>query len=508
VALHYLVDVPRGVAPWLVTALVLVPVGIASSTWPRARQGAERVFVEAVVLAAFALFVVAVYLVVVIGLGHVPVGSERDVLVSSLAAAVVIAVLAHPVRQRALALAGIVVGGQAVAAEHALATVGARMTRAVPMDELLLQIAESLHATVATAGAEIWVGQGGVLTSAVSVPQRAAGRLELGERERVVVARARVGGQSWTSVWLPSLVDASSSASNGARPDLRVAPISHLGELLGLVVVRREVDGSAFGDEDERLLVEIARQLGLALHNVRLDSALQASLDELQRRNAELQASRLRIVTAADESRRAIERNLHDGAQQYLVALAVKLNIAGQVAEEDPTQLVDMLEELRGDVQATIGELRELAHGIYPPLLRDRGLAEALRTAANRSPLPCALAVDLPGRYAEDVETAVYFCCLEAVQNAGKHAGDAARVTVRIGSDETEIWFEVEDDGAGFDAADATGHGFLNMQDRLGAVGGTLSVSSALGLGTTVRGAIPATPVGVAASPAAARISG
>jgi signal transduction histidine kinase len=507
VALHFLVDTPDDVGPWLVVVLVLVPLGQAIAAWPPAMRAADRIFVESVVAAAFALFVVAVYLVVVVGLGHVPVEEERDVLVSSFAAAVVIAVLALPVRQRALRISSRFVSNTGATAEQAL-TVGARMTRAVPMDELLLQITESLHATVGAGGAEIWVGQDGVLSRTVSVPSRPLARIELGSKERVVVARARMGGHSWTSVWLPALLadgDAGGHSGNGVRADLRVAPISHLGELLGLVVARRPADAAAFSEDDERLLVDLARQLGLALHNVRLDSALQASLDELKRRNAELQASRLRIVTAADESRRAIERNLHDGAQQYLVALAVKLNLAGQVAQDDPSLLVDMLEQLRGDVQATIRELRELAHGIYPPLLRDRGLGEALRTATNRSPLPCDLDVDLPGRYPEDVETAVYFCCLEALQNAGKHAGAEAQITVRVRGDQEEISFAVEDNGAGFDSGGETGHGFLNMQDRLGAVNGRLEVASEIATGTTIRGVIPAAPVTLPAQPVGLR---
>jgi signal transduction histidine kinase len=154
-----------------------------------------------------------------------------------------------------------------------------------------------------------------------------------------------------------------------------------------------------------------------------------------------------------------------------------------------------MLETLRGDVQTTIGELRELAHGIYPPLLRDRGLGEALRTAANRCPLPCDVDVDLPGRYPEQVETAAYFCCLEAMQNAGKYAGEGATLEVHVRGDDAALCVELVDDGAGFDV-DATdlGHGFMNMQDRLGAIGGRLDVESAPGKGTTVRATIPSAP--------------
>jgi signal transduction histidine kinase len=308
------------------------------------------------------------------------------------------------------------------------------------------------------------------------------------------VGRARIGGPSWTAVWLPTL-------TQPGNEDLRVVPVAHLGELLGLIVVRRGPDSEPYTEDDERALVEVARQLGLALHNVRLDSALQASLAELAERNEELQASRLRIVTAADSSRRAIERNLHDGAQQHLVALAVKLGLARSIAEDGDTDTVlGLLEDLRADVQTTIGELRELAHGIYPPLLRDRGLGEALRTAATRSPLPCSVDVDLPGRYAEEIETAAYFCCLEAMQNAGKYAGEGASITVHLEGTIDTLCCSLSDDGAGFDASTAVyGNGFLNMQDRLGAIGGELTVESAPGHGTTVRASIPAQPLNAAA---------
>jgi signal transduction histidine kinase len=299
-----------------------------------------------------------------------------------------------------------------------------------------------------------------------------------------------VAGNAWISVWMPQLLE--------GRDQLvvRVAPIAHLGELLGLIVVSRSADEIPFNDDDDRVLADLARQVGLALHNVRLDSALQASLEELQQRNIELQASRARIVAAADASRRAIERNLHDGAQQHLVALAVKLGLAGQIAGDAKPEVTALLEELRGDVQTTIGELRELAHGIYPPLLRDRGLPEALRTAATRSPLPVDVDAELGSRYPADAEAAAYFCCLEAMQNAGKYAGADAAVTIRVRARESGLTFSVTDDGPGFDPSTTPqGHGFTNMLDRLGAIGGTLTVTSAPGQGTTVRGEVPCEPV-------------
>ncbi|HEX5097419.1 MAG TPA: histidine kinase, partial [Acidimicrobiia bacterium] len=253
-------------------------------------------------------------------------------------------------------------------------------------------------------------------------------------------------------------------------------------------------DQQPFTEEDERVLTELARQVALALHNSALDTALQASLDELRVTNEELRQSRARIVATADQSRRQIERNLHDGAQQHLVALAVKLGLARQMVGGDTDTLSTLLEELRADAQTTLTELRELAHGIYPPLLMDRGLCEALRAAANRSVLATDVDADV-GRFPPEVEAAVYFCVLEALQNAGKHAGEGARLTVNVTATDHELNFSVHDDGAGFDTTTGAirGHGFVNMEDRLGAIGGVLKVESAPGAGTTISGEIPLT---------------
>ncbi|HEY5888895.1 MAG TPA: histidine kinase, partial [Acidimicrobiales bacterium] len=311
--------------------------------------------------------------------------------------------------------------------------------------------------------------------------------LSLEAEELGVATRAHVQGNAWLQIWMPGLLD----GRGGSQ--VRAAVVAHLGELLGLIVVERRADDPPFTDEDDRVLAELARQVGLALHNVRLDSALQASLEQLEDRNQELAASRLRIVTAADESRRQIERNLHDGAQQHLVALAVKVGLVKQLIDADRATADEMLDQLRSDVQDTLDELRELAHGIYPPLLRDRGLQAALQAAANRSTLPVELVVaDDVGRHPAETEAAIYFCCLEAMQNAGKHAGADAELTVTIAEVDGELRFEVADDGPGFDvAATAMGHGFVNMRDRLGAIGGTLELDSAPGQGSRIRGHVP-----------------
>jgi signal transduction histidine kinase len=487
-ALNVLLRIPADgdLLPWLLAAMVMLPAGLILAHIPSVSRLAERALVESVVIAGLGMLVVAVYLVVVIGLGHQPVGSEHDVLLASVMAALIAVLLALPLRFRLVSAGQSMLGRRGRTPEEALASFGARMSRAVPFDELLLQLVESLRATLGPQGAEVWVGTEGLLHLTSSVPERPEAQIALNDRERLVVGRTRIGGSAWLQVWLPTLLE-------GHPPGalVRVAPAAHLGELLGLLVVRRAPEGVEFTDEDDRVLIELARQVGLALHNMRLDNALQASLEELRQRNEELQASRLRIVTAADASRRAIERDLHDGAQQHLVALSVKLGLVREIIKEDPRMAAELLEELRTDLQNANATFRELAHGIYPPLLRNHGLGEALRSVTRRVALPYQVDVDLPRRYPEEIEAAVYFCCLEAIQNAGKYAGPGASIEVGIQAEPGRLSFAVIDNGVGFEARGDEGHGFVNMTDRLGAIGGVLRVESAPGSGTAVRGEIP-----------------
>lgn len=466
-------------------ATILVPLSLVAGTWRQLVGRVDRLLVHTVATAGLTGVVVAVYLVVVLGLGRVPEDDERSLLLLSMAAAGVAAVLYPAARERLGRFANNIVYGEREAPEELLRGFGNRLSRAIPLDELLLQLVESLRKGMRLAAAEVWTGSHGVLERTVSVPDRPRAQIAMTSTEEGVVARAGVTGPGWLKIWLPSLLTGREDAL------VRMAPIANSGELLGLLVVERRAGDDPFTEDEERALTELARQVGLALHNVRLDSALQASLDEVRRQADELRASRARVVVAADAARRKIERDLHDGAQQQLVALAVNLRLARDLVSEDPGTTTEMLDELAANLKDAIAELRNLAHGIYPPLLVDSGLPEALRAAAARSPLDVGVETAGIGRYPGEIEAAVYFCCLEALQNAAKHA-PGSHVTVSVREETDGLLFEVADDGPGFDpGARDRGHGFANMSDRLGAVGGRVRWDSAPGEGTRVSGTVP-----------------
>jgi signal transduction histidine kinase len=447
------------------------------------RRWLDRIVVQAILLGGLACVVVAVYAVVVLGIGRVPTSGQTTLLAFSMLAAAATALLYRPVRARLAEVAARLVHRDRTASGDVLRGFGNRLAGTVSLEELLLQLAESLRRTLALHSAEVWTGSRGRFERTASDPDAGPASLSIAVAEAEALARAGVVGPGWLRVWLPQLA----AGREGAT--LHAAPMMHSGELLGLIVVER---GAEEEEPDGQVLAALARQLGLALHNVRLSSDLQASHDELRRQADELRASRARVVAAADAERRRIERDLHDGAQQHLVALAVNLRLARELASTNPPQARAVLEELAADVQSALDELRDLAQGVYPPLLAERGLAEGLRAAVARAPVPARLDARSIRRYAPDVESTLYFCCLEALQNVGKHAGDGARATVRIWEDRRTIRFEVADDGVGLDpAAPAHGSGLTNMSDRLGAVGGRLSVKSSPAGGTRIAGAVP-----------------
>jgi signal transduction histidine kinase len=464
----------------------LVPLAIAAGTVNRMLSRVDRLLTHTVSLTGLTTLVVVAYLVALAAFGRKPQGSERTLLLFSMLAAGGAALAYQPARARLSEIANRVVYGERFSPDEALRTWGSRLTRAIPLDELLLQLVETLRKSMQLRSAQIWTGADGHYEIAAMVPHRKLTPYLVGAKEQAVVGRAGVSGGTWLDIWLPGLVSQAQSGST------RVAPIAHAGGLLGLIVCERATDAAAFTEEDDRVLTELARQVGLALHNVQLDTALQASLDELRETNDELRASRSRIVAAGDSERRKLERNLHDGAQQHLVALAVQLRLAKDALIDTPDEVDSMLDEIRSGLQDAITELRALAHGIFPPLLISGGLAEALPAAAGRAARPTTTDIHV-SRHDQELEAAIYFCCMEALQNAGKHAGDSATVAVKVWEGERDLHWEVADDGPGFEVSSraGAGHGFVNMRDRMGAFGGTIEVVSSLGAGTTIRGHVP-----------------
>jgi len=252
--------------------------------------------------------------------------------------------------------------------------------------------------------------------------------------------------------------------------------VRHQGELLGALSVEMPPSDPMRPAKD-RIVRDLAAQAGLVLRNVRLIE--------------ELRESRRRIVASQDDRAKKLERNIHDGAQQQLVALAVKARLAGSLAPKDPERTATMLDEIQRDVTDALENLRDLARGIYPPLLVDQGLAAAITAQARKSSLPVRVDADGAERFAPEVEATVYFCILEALQNVAKYAG-ATQTSVTLSTDEGELRFSVTDDGRGFDAAAVSGgSGLQGIADRLSAVGGDLVVTSAPGRGTTVTGRVP-----------------
>jgi signal transduction histidine kinase len=305
-------------------------------------------------------------------------------------------------------------------------------------------------------------------------------------------------GVEWAQVWVavdghplpaatwPPGAGTRLAASPEWDPGTRRLPVRHGDEELGMLVVR-ERPGTPLTPVEERLFADLAGQAGLVLRGARLRAALERRLGELSVREDELRRSRERLVDAQDEARRRLERDIHDGAQQHLVALAVNLRLAASLAVTAPERAEALLAAQEDAAADAVTTLQRLSRGIYPPRLEEEGIAAALRAAAGEGVVVTQRGT---ARYPIDVEAAAYFCCLEAVQNAMKHAGTATvRVEVEAGPE--AVVLTVTDDGAGFDPARAAGTGLANMRDRMDSAGGTLEVTSTPGRGTRVRAVIP-----------------
>jgi signal transduction histidine kinase len=253
--------------------------------------------------------------------------------------------------------------------------------------------------------------------------------------------------------------------------------VRHQGQQLGAITATMHAN-DPMNPAKEKLIRDLAGQAGLVLRNVRLIE--------------ELRASRRRLVAAQDAERRRLERNIHDGAQQQLVALQVKQRLVQGMIERDPAKALELMTQLQVDTTGALDDLRDLARGIYPPLLADQGLGPALESQARKSPVPISVETDGVERYPQDVEAAVYFCALEALNNLAKYA-KASAATVSLSQSDGMLTVAVSDDGVGFVVGErsSSGTGLQGMADRLDAIGGALEIRSAPGEGTTVLGRVP-----------------
>ncbi len=291
----------------------------------------------------------------------------------------------------------------------------------------------------------------------------------------------------------PSLTIAYPRAQPGGYVDHSGAPVLAPGSRTNRAVTEIEHDGHRVasvlydtGLSDQEAFVRAAgAAAALRLEHAQLETELKASMVDLAR-------SRRRLVEAADAERQRIERDLHDGAQQHLVGMRVKLALAMEAVQADRALGERMLGEIGTELDEALEELRSLAQGVYPALLAQRGLTDALRSAARQCSAPVSVCSRDIGRYAPDAEAAVYFCCREALQNVAKHAGEGAVATIGLWEKDSRLYFEVTDSGVGFArAAVAPGRGIVNMRDRIEAVGGMLAVSSGEEMGTLVAGSVP-----------------
>jgi signal transduction histidine kinase len=274
----------------------------------------------------------------------------------------------------------------------------------------------------------------------------------------------------------------------------RELEVRYQGELIGGIDVVKPA-GEPFVPTEDQLLEDLARQAGLALHNVRLTRELEIRAAELEVQTERLRESRERLITARDQQRRGLERDIQEGPARQLLQIRRRLDDAGELAGRDPSATEQLLDQLGEDATATLEELRDLARGIFPPLLVDRGVVAALKAhirkvGANANVRARAEVADL--RFAADVEACVYFCCVQALQNTMRHADNAAS-TIELSLDAGILTFSVRDDGSGFDVESRLGGmGMRIMQDRIDALDGELTVESAPGRGTLVVGRVPA----------------
>jgi signal transduction histidine kinase len=434
--------VPSLIVPWIIAGFIGLPVATAIAILKYRLYDIDVVISKTVVYGVLLAIIAVDYLAIVVGIGTL-IGNRANPFLTAVAAGIV-AITFQPINRRLTRFANRLVYGKRATPYEVLSEFSERVGSAYSTEDVLPRMARLIVEGTGAVRGDVW--------------------LRIQEDWRLEA--------SWpTDAPPPTAPD-----DDGGR----AFEVRHQGEELGALSLVKPAN-DPITPAEERLLEDLAAQAGLVLRNVRL-------LEDLR-------ASRRRLVTAQNDERRRLERDIHDGAQQHLVALMVKLRVLEALAKKDPARVAGAVEELKGQAQDALETLRDLARGIYPPVLADRGLAAALEAQTRGGPVPVAISPDGVGRLPQEVEAAVYFCVLEALQNVAKYS-EASSADLTLRQIDGSVEFEVRDNGRGFDPATTPrGSGLQNMADRLEALGGTLVVTSAPGDGTTVLGRVPAAVV-------------